>query len=81
MDNQMPDFACFLAGNTYLNKMIKLQQVLYLIKVMGEFTQRHQEVFEKSDPNMMLGSLMEETSMEELNKVLTECKFYSNFKE
>lgn len=48
---------------------------------MGEFIQRHQEVFEKSDPNMMLGSLMEETSMEELNKVLTECKFYSNFKE
>lgn len=81
MDNQMPDFACFLAGNTSLNKMIKLQQVLYLFKVMGEFIQRHQEVFEKSDPNMMLGSLMEETSMEELNKVLTECKFYSNFKE
>lgn len=65
MDNQMSEFACFLAGNTSLNlnKMIKLQQ----------------EVFEKSDPNMMLGSLMEETSMEELNKVLTKCKFYSNF--
>ena len=41
MDNQMPDFACFLAGNTSLNKMIKLQQVLYLFKVMGEFIQRH----------------------------------------
>lgn len=81
MDNQMPDFACFLAGTTSLNKMIKLQQVIYLVKVMGEFIKRHQEVFEKSDPKMMLGSLMEETSMEELNKVLTECKFYSNFKE
>lgn len=59
--------------------MIKLQQVLYLLKVMGEFIQRHKEVFKKSDPNMMLGSLMEETSMEELNKVLAECKFYAKF--
>ena len=41
MDNQMPDFACFLAGTTSLNKMIKLQQVIYLVKVMCEFIKRH----------------------------------------
>ena len=77
MDHNISDFACFLAGNTSLNKMIKLQQVMYILKVVVEFMQSHQKAFE--NPETMLKEVMEETSIEELDKVLAECKLYTNF--
>lgn len=77
MDHNISDFACFLAGNTSLNKMVKLQQVIYILKVVVEFMQSHQKVFE--NPETAFREVMEETSIEELDKFLAECKFYTNF--
>lgn len=77
MDHNISDFACFLAGNTSLNKMVKLQQVMYILKVVVEFMQSHQKAFE--NPKTAFRELMEETSIEELDKFLAECKFYANF--
>lgn len=77
MDHNISDFACFLAGNTCLNKMAKLQQVIYILKVAVDFTQSHQKAFENPETAFM--EVMEETSIEELDKFLAECKFYANF--
>lgn len=77
MDHNISDFACFLAGNTCLNKMAKLQQVIYILKVAVDFTQSHQKAFE--NPETAFREVMEETSIEELDKFLAECKFYANF--
>ena len=43
MNHNISDFACFLAGNTSLNKMAKLQQVIYILKVAVNFMQSHQK--------------------------------------
>ena len=77
MDHNISDFACFLAGNTFLNKMAKLQQVIYILKVAVDFTQSHQKAFE--NPETAFREVMEETSIEELDKFLAECKFYAKF--
>lgn len=77
MDHNISDFACFLAGNTSLNKMVKLQQVMYILKAVLEFIQSHQKAFE--NPETAFREVMEETSIEELDKFLAECKFYTNF--
>lgn len=75
MDHNISDFACFLAGNTCLNKMAKLQQVIYILKVAVDFMQSHQKAFE--NPETAFREVMEETSIEELDKFLAECKFYA----
>lgn len=77
MDHNLSDFACFLAGNTSLNKMVKLRRVIYILKVAADFGLSHQKAFE--NPETAFWEVMEETSIEELDKFLAECKFYANF--
>ena len=50
---------------------------MYILKVVVEFMQSHQKAFE--NPKTAFRELMEETSIEELDKFLAECKFYTNF--